>query len=513
VLKLYKPVTSNHQTQSEVPRSDPGRISNVIGEFLWEVNAGGYYTYVSPSVRGVLGYEPEELLGHHYMDFLEAANQEAVARTAGETFAAGAEIESLLNVLNTKDGRHVTVLTSGRPIFSEDGTFLGYRGSDRDVTGVLHMACETERYKTIIEQANFGVALADANFVITYANSAFARDHGYEPDEMVGQPIAFLHSPGQMERANALVDRIASAGGFLGEEVWHLRKNGTEFPMLMTGILLKEPDGERTFAATAIDITDRKQAELDLVQAKEMAEQSDRTKSEFLAMVSHEFRTPLNHITGFGALVAASVGDPELENLAALVQKSADEFLQMVNDLIEIAGSPATKIQARRETFRLSEFIQNVEQAVGLLLRESGKEERVHLKPFDSHLLRDDVRLGDARRLRLLLEPLIKNAVKFTSLGSISLSCEERGPGLVSFLLQDTGCGIPSENMPGIFEPFGLAHAGSTRPHGGMGIGLPLARKIASILAAEINLQSPETGGFLVEVIVPLGEAVSATGQ
>ncbi len=480
------------------------QIAAVVGEFLWEVDAEGLYTYAGGAAREITGYEPEELIGRAFWEILDDSCREAVRAAAQNAFGARSEIRSLVNEITTKDGRKVTVLKSGRPLLAADGTLLGYAGSDRDVTDLLRTQRDLQRFKGVMDQANFGIALAGADSVLTYANETFARDHGYAPEEIIGRPIAFLHSPEQMPRVSELVALIHTVGSFRGEEVWHRRKDGTEFPMLMTGILLTEPDGSHSIAATALDITARKKAERELVDARWRAEQSDRTKAAFLSMISHEFRTPLNHILGFSTLIEESASDPEIARFSAIIQKSADEFLQVVDDLIELSTAEVADIHPRQEVFRLSEVMNASENDLRKLLEAAGKSGSVHVDPYGPATLPPDIRTGDAPRLRLLLEPLLKNAVKFTASGTVGLTCDEPVPGRIRFRVRDTGCGIPCEKIAEVFGAFVQAEEGPTRHHQGMGIGLSVCRKIATVLGGEVRLATTGPEGTIVEVIVPL---------
>lgn len=455
----------------------------------------------------ITGYEVDELIGRHFSELLAESCRESVSATAQQIFASRSEIRSLLNELVAKDGRHVLVLTNGKPILDDDGSLIGYCGSDHDVTDLLRTRFELEHFKSVMDHANFGIALADADSQITYANQAFAGDHGFEPEEIIGQPIAFLHAPSQMERVEQLISLIHSKGRFSGEEVWHRRKDGTEFPMLMTGVLLTGEDGTRHLAATALDITDRKRAEQELVAAKEKAEESDRIKSAFLSMTSHEFRTPLNHILGFSSLIAETAPDPEIASYARLIQKSADDFLEMVNGLIELATVEASSIRPRNEPFALSDFLERTSSTLRTLVEESGNAGRIHIQPPASPVPEGDLRIGDAGKLHLMLLQILRNAVEFTPAGTVGLACDEPEPGLVRFCVSDTGPGIPSGMAQGIFEPFVQGESGITRHHSGMGIGLAVSRKIATVLDGEVRLARSDASGTVVEVIVPLPRA------
>jgi len=489
------------------------RLSEIVGEFLWEVDPLGFYTYVGCGVREVTGYEPDELIGQHWSDLIVEASRPGLRAAADACFAAKAPIRSLLNELITKDGRHVTVLTNGRPVLAADGSLASYCGSDRDVTELFRTQHELQRFRNVMDQANFGIAIADEHQNLSYVNTAFAQDHGYTPSDLLGQPIALLHLPSQIERVQMLIDVIHREGKFAGEEVWHRRADGTEFPMLMTGIRLTAPDGTQSIAATALDITDRKRVEQELEEAKAEAEESANIKSAFLAMISHEFRTPLNHIIGFSSLIAESSADAEILDYAQEIQRSGDEFLEMIVGLLDLATLDAVDIRPRNAPFSLAELIGRAEVTLQTYLDESGNAASVQVNRFHSGESPADQRVGDAPKLYLILVQLIKNAVKFTASGSIGISYDEPIPGVIRFAVQDSGVGLSPEKFQEVSAPFVQGDSGLTRRVGGLGIGLAVSRKIAKVLDGEVRLGTSSPGRTVIEVLVPLPVAPPKTSS
>ena len=482
-------------------------LSEMVGEFLWQVDAAGFYTYVGGGVREVTGYEPEELLGRHWSDLLDESSRASVREAADACFAAKAPICSLINDLIAKDGRHVSVLTNGRPLLASDGSLIGYCGSDRDITELLRTQSELQRFRNVMDQANFGIVLADDDQKIFYVNKAFAHDHGYAPSNLLGEPISRLHSRSQLGRVKELIDVIQQEGKFVGQEVWHRRADGTEFPMLMTGIQLTAPDGTHSFAATALDITDRKKIERELAEAKARAEESAQIKAAFLSMISHEFRTPLNHIIGFSSLIVESSADPEILEFAHHIQHSGEEFLEMITGLLELATLDAVDISPRNAPFSLAELISRAEVTLQDYLDQSEHASQIQVDAFDSKSVSGDWRLGDAPKLYLILVQLIKNAVKFTRAGAIGISYDEPTPGMIRFAVRDSGSGLSPEKFHEVSAPFVQGDSGMTRRPDGLGIGLAVSQKIAKVLHGEVRLGESDPGSTVIEILVPLAVA------
>jgi len=498
---------NNHSAESESRNRPSFQCSEIVGEFLWEVNPLGLYTYVGGGVREVTGYEPEELLGHHWSDLLVESSRASVREAANACFAAKAPIRSLVNELVAKDGRRVTVLTNGRPQLASDGSLIGYCGSDRDVTELFRTQCELQRFRNMMDQANFGIVLAGEDQKISYVNTAFAQDHGYEPADLVGEPISRLHSPNQIGRVQELIEVIQREGKFVGREVWHRRADGVEFPMLMTGIRLTAPDGTHSLAATALDITDRKKIDRELAEAKARAEESAQIKSAFLSMISHEFRTPLNHIIGFSSLIVESSADPEILDFAHHIQHSGEEFLEMITGLLELATLDAVDISPRNAPFSLAELIGRAEVTLHDYLDQSEHASQIQVDAFDSVKTSGDWRLGDAPKLYLILVQLIKNAVKFTRAGAIGISYDEPTPGMIRFSVRDSGSGLSPEKFQEVSAPFVQGDSGMTRRPDGLGIGLAVSQKIAKVLHGEVRLGKSDPGSTVIEILVPLAVA------
>jgi PAS domain S-box-containing protein len=232
-------------------------LADFIGDFLWEVNAKGEYTFVGGGVEEMLGYRPEELLGRHYLDIIAPEQRHIVGRAAAEAFDKLERVHNLRNELVARDGHRVTVLTNGEPILSPDGRLVGFRGADRDVTDLFARENELRRFKSAIDTSNFGVAMSTPSGELTYVNESFARDHGYTPDELIGRPISVLHSAGQMPTIERLLAGLRASGRMPPVEVEHLRRDGSTFPMLMVGSMVRDDNGRPVgMTVSALDITD-----------------------------------------------------------------------------------------------------------------------------------------------------------------------------------------------------------------------------------------------------------------
>ena len=253
---------SRHQFRSLV---------EVTSDWVWEVDKNGIYTYASPKVKELLGYEPEEIIGKTPFDLMPPDEAEHVGAIFRDITISRKPFERLENKNLHKDGRLIILETSGVPILDEGGNLLGYRGIDRDITERKKTEEEIKKFKEMADRATFGCGMADLNGNITYINDSFAKMHGYAPSELIGKNLRIFHTDAQIKRVSRLNKRLVETGERIrGEEVWHVRRNGTEFPTLMSNWILKDPEGKPLLlCATAIDITEQKNTEQSLQESEE----------------------------------------------------------------------------------------------------------------------------------------------------------------------------------------------------------------------------------------------------
>ncbi len=239
------------------------------------------------------------------------------------------------------------------------------------------------------------------------------------------------------------------------------------------------------------DITARKKAELELIKAKEKAEESDRLKSAFLSNMSHEIRTPMNGILGFASLLKRPNLSGEKQNTYIdMIEKSGIRMLNIINDIIDIS-----KIESGQMTVFYSETNITIilETLYNFFLPET-TQKNIKLICNNETNSEDNIISTDNDKLYAILTNLIKNAVKFTKAGEIEFGCRKKGK-LLEFYVRDTGKGIPPEQQQMVFERFRQGSEAHNREYEGSGLGLAISKAYVQMLGGQIAIESSEGVG------------------
>jgi len=356
----------------------------------------------------------------------------------------------------------------------------------------------------VIDAVPMRVSATDHTGRFVFANEYFARALGRPAQAIIGRTLGELR-PGAEGEAAAEADRRLIALEALPTpfEAAATDASGEERVLLTNKAVLDDETGRPMMVVTvSLDITDRKNAELAVLAAKEVAELANHSKSEFLANMSHELRTPLNAIIGFSQLMADEVlgplGNTKYSGYARDICTSAEHLLGIINDILDVSKLEAGKLELEEESIDIAQIVRNLLNFVAE--RASALEVAI-----ETDIARNLPRLrGDARKLKQILLNLITNALKFSHPGSSVTVCARAPDGAVVIEVIDRGIGMDEAELNTAITRFGQVASIWNRKHAGTGLGLPLAIGLVELHGGKLAITSRKGEGTTVTVTFPV---------
>lgn len=473
-------------------------IAANIRDIIYYATPDGICRYCSPSVMEVLGYTPEELIGR---DLSRLVHPEDLDELTLPEVLGLASVQ--LRILNSR-GDYLWIEFTLRSV--EDGRGRCMLAAGRDVTQrkIVEQKLQesVERYTSLKKYNHDAIISLDLKGNIINGNEKAVQLTGYTIPELVGM------NAGRIIGYHHLQDVI----GFCQEDksternidhVWHRDGHSVEVLTTIAPIIInRETVG---FYIIVKDITEQKQ----LMIAKETAENTNRAKSEFLAMMSHEIRTPMNGVIGMTDLLLDLSPDSQQREYLEIIRQSGESLLNIINDILDLSKIEAGKTELHEEPFAL---LHCIDSALELLLRKAenkGIAINVEVGPDVPRQL-----IGDGDRLKQILLNLVGNAVKFTNEGEIKVGVEriqEDTPGvMLQFRIADTGIGIPEDARSRLFEPFYQLDNYMSRKQEGSGLGLAITKQLVEMMRGSIYLDTGAEQGATFVFTVVLKEAVPA---
>ncbi len=415
----------------------------------------------------------------------------------------------------TKDGE---LLTTRRLDFNiSDGTVI-HLGIDE--TLLESQTTELRKLSRAVEQSHNTIVITNLAGSIEFVNPAFSSSTGYSREEALGQNPRILKSGLQEEAVyHELWDALSNGRVWQGE-LYNRRKDGTCYWEFATISPVKDETGKTThYLAVKENITERKIAEQQLVEAQQRAEAANQAKSNFLANMSHEIRTPMNAIIGMSHLVLQTELTSQQKGYVTIIDASANSLLRLINDILDFSKIEAGMLDIEATPFSLSEVLDRLTDLTSLSAHKKGLNLRILSTAELKHCL-----VGDPLRLGQILLNLTDNAIKFTSEGDVLVSVQQLDPVVnmdkqvaLQFSVKDNGIGMTRKQVDQLFQSFSQADSSITRKYGGTGLGLSISRQLVKMMGGEIRVKSTPGKGstfiFILEFSITDMECESQTVQ
>jgi PAS domain S-box-containing protein len=480
-------------------------------EAIYGIDQLGICTFANAACARMLGYlNPDGILGKNMHDLIHHTRADGTANILSEckihqaiTRGVGSHVDN--EVLWRGDGTSFAAEYWSYPIQS-GGTVVGSVVTFIDITERKRAEERQSQLTSILEATTDLVGIADLQGKLIYANQAGRKMVGIGENESLSALTLVSFLPADF-KSLVLFEGIPAAlrgGAWSGETVF-MARSGKEIPVSQVILCHKSPDGTPKFLSTiARDITERKRAEADLRQAKEIAEAANRAKSDFLANMSHEIRTPMNGIMGMTELVLDTPLNAEQREYLEIVKSSTGSLLGVINDILDFSKIEAGKLDLDPIEFNLQEVMEEATRHLTVKAGEKGLEFLLEISPDTPAVV-----VGDPMRLRQILVNLVGNAVKFTERGKIMLSVQKKsqssGSVVLQFSVRDSGIGIAMDRQKLIFEPFTQADGSTTRKHGGTGLGLTITSRLVQLMGGHVWVESHEDAGSVFHFTASFG--------
>ncbi|HMA50631.1 MAG TPA: ATP-binding protein, partial [Magnetospirillaceae bacterium] len=485
-------------------------------DWMWETDQGNRFIRFI-GANAVCDKLRAEAIGSSLTDLSKGVQ----AKGESTAYLAGLErrdaIREFIYTARFQDNSWAEICVNGLPIYDDDGSFIGYRGTARDLTERVEaerrIKTAQSRLLGAISAINDGIILLDDKRRIVVCNEQFrqlAQSLGMSADIGVELKLRGVKSKSaRTEHDQALADCLGA-----WREQFDLRD--------ASPLTLQLPD-ERWIRSTAFktedggvvalftDVSAQIARDRELVAAKVAAEVANKLKSEFLANMSHEIRTPMNAIIGLSHLGLSTALDPKQRNYLEKILSSANALLGIINDILDFSKIEAGKMSLENEDFDLSKLFRSLDAMLAVKAGEKGLK-----LTFDIDPKVPPVVSGDPLRLSQILLNLGSNAIKFTPSGEVGFRAEllskKKDAVTLRFSVTDTGIGISEEQQASLFAPFSQADGSITRRFGGTGLGLAICKRLVELMQGRFGVSSKFNQGstFWFEIDLRVGVIAAA---
>jgi PAS domain S-box-containing protein len=494
---LLTDITGHKLTEMELEKSREQFTLAVNGSHdgIWDWDLRDNSLYLSPRCKEMIGYEDHELPNEFSTleDNIYPDDKNWIMNELEKSLKVKAPKFNIEFRLMHRNGSFIWVQARGVFLRGESSFVYRMAGSMTDITerkkAEIKIAEEAVRRRILIEQSSDGIVIVDQNGKVFEANWKYADMLGYSPEEVLTLHMWDWEALSTREECLRMARDIDESGNHF--ETRHKRKDGTFFDVEISSNAAMFGEQKLIFCVCR-DITKRKRAEKELLNAKLEAESANRIKSQFLANMSHELRTPLNSIIGFSDIMNSKMfGELTEKQLRYTnnINESGQHLLELINTVLDLSKIEAGKMELDCEMFSVMEVFNEVLTQITPIAS----------KKNISITIENEIQLvemfADRLKFKQIMYNLLSNAIKFThDNGKASIIVKKIGNN-TQISVSDTGIGIPEHMLQDVFTPFTQIDSSNKRKYGGTGLGLSIVKQFVEMHNGEIWLESEEGKG------------------
>jgi len=480
-------------------------LSTVSPEIHCILDYQGNILFINNAVETILGYTAEEAVGLNMWQFCN--KQDSAKLIAQIEEGLRQDIKQFHSDVRITGKKDITRWLSWNMV-AKAGRWYAY---GRDITERKHVENELMKLSFVASKIDNAVVINDANNHVTWVNDAFEKITGFTLQDLKGKRLGDLISgPGTDDALLANAREMISQNKSFTVDLLAYRKDRRPIWLSVYNTVILNDEGEVDIEVEIIiDITEKKEAEREMMEAKEQALQLSEAKEMFLSVMSHEIRTPLNAVIGMTHLLLDSNPSPSQIPDLNILKFSSENLLSIINDILDFTKIETGNMHLENEAFSIKELTADIVNSLQLTVQEKGNNLKLDL----DEKIPEKVN-GDKTRLYQVFMNLLGNAVKFTSKGSIELLArvvaETAQHTEIRFEVSDNGIGIPQDKLSYIFETFTQAKPDISRKYGGTGLGLAITKKLLRLHGSEIVVNSKEGEGTNFSFTIRFGKVLTA---
>lgn len=505
-LWTYTDVTKQKKSQEEIAKNEKRNrlILNAALDGIIMLDKDGKINYWNPQAESIFGWNEKEAL-NNFLHELITPKDKLVAKNSFDLRTIGKEddLNKIIEIqaLN-KNLEEFPIELSIITISQDQGYFycLFVRDISERKKAEQTLAASEEKYRNIITNMNLGLLEVDLNENIVFVNQSFCEMSGYNAAEIIGKSANKLFlkysDPNLIENKK----NIRQKGISDAYEIATVNKRGEAKWWLISGAPRYNDDGEIVGSiGIHLDITAQKLLELELKEARELAQSSANAKQSFLANMSHEIRTPLNAILGIGKQLAKSNLNTTQSSYIETINNAGEHLLNILNDILDFSKIEAGKLNIENIGF---DIVENIQRTIAVMQYKAQEKGLVIYSNFDKQI--NPILIGDPFRLNQIILNLLSNAIKFSDKGKIELNCSivNSNPNsqTIQIKVSDEGLGIDEQFIKTLFTSFTQEDKSVSRKFGGTGLGMAITKQLIDLMGGKIEVSSKKNQGTIFTI-------------